>query len=182
MKKVLALLTVFALLTGCSLTKKMDNTPTKKVENYLSGYQTLSEDVLNDLDNVVENEVTFNDTQKESYRDLLKKHYQDLTYTIKDETVNGDTATVEVEVEVRDYSKKLAEAEDYLSKNKDKFNDEKGNYSEEKYNDYRLDLLKNTKDKVKYTINFNLTKSDDEWVIDDLSDEDQQKLLGIYRS
>lgn len=182
MKKLVALLTVFTLLTGCSLTKNMDNTPTKKVENYLNGYQTLSEDVLTDLDSVVEDEVSFTDTQKESYRDLLKKHYQDLTYTIKDETVNGDNATVEVEVEVKDYSEKLTEAESYLSTNKAEFNDEQGNYSEEKYNDYRLDLLKDVKDKVKYTINFNLTKSEDEWVIDDLSEEDQQKLLGIYRS
>ena len=92
------------------------------------------------------------------------------------------TATVEVEVEVTDYSKSLAESEDYLSTNKAEFQDETGNYSEEKYNDYRLGLLKDVDEKVKYTITFNLTKIDDEWTIEDLSDEDQQKLLGIYRS
>lgn len=182
MKKVLSLLTAFVLLTGCSLTKNMDNTPTKKVENYLSSYQTLDDNVLSDLDDIVEDEITFTDTQKESYKDILKKHYQDLTYEVKDETVNGDTATVEVEVEVTDYSKSLAESEDYLSTNKAEFQDETGNYSEEKYNDYRLGLLKDVDEKVKYTITFNLTKIDDEWTIEDLSDEDQQKLLGIYRS
>ena len=170
MKKVLSLVTAFVLLTGCSLTKNMDNTPTKKVENYLSSYQTLDDNVLSDLDDIVEDEITFTDTQKESYKDILKKHYQDLTYEVKDETVNGDTATVEVEVEVTDYSKKA------------EFQDETGNYSEEKYNDYRLGLLKDVDEKVKYTITFNLTKIDDEWTIEDLSDEDQQKLLGIYRS
>lgn len=182
MKKVLSLLTAFVLLTGCSLTEEMDNTPTKKVENYLSSYQTLDENVLSDLNDIVEEEITFTDSQKESYKDILKKHYQDLTYTVKEETVNGDTATVEVEVEVTDYSKKLIESEGYLTTNKDEFQDEEGNYSEEKYNDYRLGLLKDTDEKVKYTILFNLTKTDDEWTIDDLSDEDQQKLLGIYRS
>jgi len=181
MKKILSLLTVFILLTGCSLTANMDNTPTKKVENYLNNYQTLSDDVLSDLDSVVQNAATFTDDQRELYKDILKKHYQDLTYTIKEETVNGDNAVVEVEIEVNDFSKILDESKTYLDENESEFFDETGEYSEEKYNDYRLDQLKDAKDKVKYTIYFNLTKVDDEWVIDELTESDEEKILGIYK-
>lgn len=186
MKKIIVLLTAFIVLTGCSITDGMDNTPTKKVENYLNNYQTLDEEVLTDLDEVVENETTFTDEQKEDYKDILKKHYQNLTYTIKEETVNGDTATVEVEIEVSDFAKILDESNTYLNEHQDEFTDDSGLYSEQKYNDYRLDKLKDAEDKVKYTIYFNLTKEsteDDEgeWTINELTETDQEKILGIYK-
>lgn len=181
MKRILSMLAVFVLLTGCSFTSEMDNTPTKKVENYLNNYQTLDDAVLTDLDTVVENEATFTDDQRESYKDILKKHYQDLTYVVKEETVNGDTATVEVEIEVTDFTKAIQESNLYLQEHQDEFLDDTGVYSEQKYNDYRLDRLKDVSDKVKYTIIFNLTKTDDEeWKIEDLTETDQEKILGIY--
>ena len=94
MKKILSILSVLLIMTGCSLTD-MDNTPTKQVETYLNNYQTLDSNVLTELDAIVNNEEMFDEDQKVTYRDILKKHYQDLTYTIKEETVNGDKATVE---------------------------------------------------------------------------------------
>ena len=41
MKKVLSILGLALIITGCSL-GNMDNTPTKKVEGYLNNYQTLN--------------------------------------------------------------------------------------------------------------------------------------------
>ena len=59
-KKLILFLTVL-MLTACSLNiDDIDNTPTKKVEEYLNNYQSLSSDVVNDLDIVVERETTFN--------------------------------------------------------------------------------------------------------------------------
>ena len=46
--------------------------------------------------------------------------------------------------------------------------------------DYKIKELKNVTTKVKYDITFNLTKEDDKWVIDDLSDIDRQKIHGLY--
>ena len=40
---------------------------------------------------------------------LLKKQYQNLSYKIKEETEDGDNATVEVEIEVYDYITRLPE-------------------------------------------------------------------------
>lgn len=181
MKKILSFLTVFLVLTGCSLSD-IDNTPTKKVEAFFNNYQTLDQDVLDDLDVVIAKETNFTEEQKDDYRDILKKHYQNLTYIIKDETVNGDKATVEVEIEVTDFYKVMNESEEYLNDNYNELLDEEGNYDESKFIDYRLGLLKDAEDTVKYTLNLTLTKNDDgEWILDDLDDIEEQKILGMYQ-
>jgi len=179
MKKVLGILGLALVMTGCSL-GNMDNTPTKKVEAYLNDYQTLNSNVLTEIDALVSQEEMFDEDQQTTYRDIMKKHYQDLTYTIKEETVNGDKATVEAEIEVNDYTKVLSDAETYRTTNETEFLDDEGIYNETLFNTYKLDLLKNNKERVKYTIYFSLTKSDDEWVLEDLTETEQEKILGIY--
>lgn len=179
MKKVLSMVSLLLILTGCSI-GNMDNTPTKKVEEYLNNYQTLNSNVLTKIDSVVNEESLFNTNQQDTYRDILKKHYQDLTYTIKEETVNGDKATVEVEIEVNDYTKILKEAESYKIANESEFYDETGVFSESKFQDYRLDLLKSNKERVKFTIYFSLTKVNNKWTLDDLTETEEDKILGIY--
>ncbi|MDO4962961.1 MAG: membrane lipoprotein lipid attachment site-containing protein [bacterium] len=179
MKKILLVFVAILLLSGCSLSN-MDNTPTKKVENYLNEYQTLGSNVLSKLDSVVDQEVLFDEDQKTTYRDILKKHYQDLTYTIKEETINGDKATVEAEIEVNDYTKVLKEIESYKTTNNQEFLDDNGSFDDIKFNNYKLNLLKSNKDRVKYTIYFSLTKIEDEWTLDSLTDTEESKLLGIY--
>lgn len=180
MKKILFAISSILILTGCSLGTNMDNTPTKQVERYLNDYQTLNSNVLSELDSIVDQEIMFDENQKTTYRDILKKHYQDLTYTIKDETINGDKATVEAEIEVNDYTKVLKEADSYKTTNASEFNDENNMYDESKFIDYRLEKLKDNKERVKYTIYFSLTKIDDDWTLDSLTETEQQKILGIY--
>ncbi len=180
MKKFLTFLSFAIILTGCSIGEDMSNTPTKKVEEYLNNYQTLDSNVLANLDAIVNDEETFDEEQKGTYRDVLKKHYQDLTYTIKEETINGDRATVETEIEVTDYTKAMKAAEDYRTTNESEFLGEDNEFDEVKFNNYRLDLIKDSKERVKYTIYFSLTKEDDEWVLNDLTDSEEEKILGIY--
>ena len=179
MKKMLSIIGIALVMTGCSL-GNMDNTPTKKVEEYLNNYQTLDSNVLTKLDSIVNEEELFDEDQKVTYKDILKKHYQDLTYTIKEETINGDKATVEVEIEVNDYTKALKEAETYRESNETDLMDENGNFDENKFNDYKLNLLQSNNERVKYTIYFSLTKTDDEWTLDDLTQTEEDKILGIY--
>jgi len=179
MKKVLGILVLALVMTGCSL-GDMDNTPTKQVEAYLNDYQTLNSNVLTSIDALVDQEEMFDEDQQTTYRDIMKKHYQDLTYTIKEETVNGDKATVEAEIEVNDYTKALQQAETYRTTNETEFMNDEGIFDESMFNDYKLDLLKNNKERVKYTIYFSLTKTNDQWVLDDLTETEQEKILGIY--
>ena len=129
MKKLLSIVGLTILLTGCSLSN-MDNTPTKKVEEYLNNYQTLDSNVLSELDSIVDQEIAFDDDQKATYRDILKKHYQDLVYKIKEETINGDKATVEVEIEVSDYTKALKEAQDSRTNKETEFLDDNDAFDE----------------------------------------------------
>ena len=102
MKKILIYLScimIVVLLSGCS----MDNTPTKKVENFLDNYTSGSNTVLNQLKEMVDSDSMMDDNQRNTYSDIMKRQYKDMTYEIKDETINGDNATVTAEIEVYDY-------------------------------------------------------------------------------
>jgi len=180
MRKIISLITILILLTGCN-TKELLNTPTKKVEMFFSRYQSLDDKVMNQLNDIVNDEISFTDKQREEYIEIMKKHYQALKYEIKDEVVDANSATVTAEIEVIDYAKILEDADTYLDEHPEEFNNENGEYNETLYNDYRLEKLKKAEDKVKYTIDINLTKIDEEWIIDDLDSDTEDKIQGVYR-
>lgn len=176
MKKIF-LATLMFLLVGCG---NLSNTPTKQVEDFLKKYQSLDNAVLTDLDDVIAAETTFNDDQKNKYRDIMKKHYQNLTYEIKDETLDGDEAIVTVEITVTDFNKVLDETSQYLISHPEEFNDDNGDYDIVKYNNYRLDRLKEANEKVKYTIAIPVTKVNNEWTVNKLNNTTLDKINGIY--
>lgn len=174
MKKIVLFLVMIFLFTGCEIGTDMSNTPTKRVEEYLNGYQALDDNILNDLDTLI-TDLDYTVEQKNTYRDLMKNHYQNLKYEIKDETINGDKATVTAEIEVIDYSNILKEEPDQNA-----YLDENGIYNVELFYDYQLNKMKESKEKVKYTVIFNLTKVDNEWAIDELDETTKEKIHGIY--
>lgn len=178
MKKILLvfLLGLF-LLTGCD---NLMNTPTKKVENLLGKYQKMDEVVRTQLGDTLLMDAVLSKEQKDKYKELMEKQYNDLVYTVKDESIDGKTAVVEVEIEVYDYNKAITESEDYLLNNASEFQDESGIVNTTKYNDYKLNAIENMKDRVKYTINFTLSKVDDEWIVDDLTEAERLKIHGLY--
>lgn len=179
MKKILILLVVLTLFTGCKKGTLM-NTPTKKVEMFFSNYQSLDADVIKQLDKIVAEEENFNTEHRADYKELMKKHYQNLVYDVKEEKVDGDSATVTVEIEVTDYTKEMKNAETYLEEHPDEFKDEEGKYDKTKFVTYRLKQLKSAKDKVKFTLDLTLSKIDEEWVLDPISDVDERKIHGMY--
>ena len=181
MKKIALVFTtlMIVLMRGCG-EKTLLDTPTKKVEEFFANYQTLDEDVLTQLDEIIDKDNNLADDQKDEYRDLMKNHYQNLKYDVKDEVIDGDQATVTVEIEVTDYTKIMSDSDAYLEENKDSFNDEEGKYDETLFTKYRLDKLKEAKDTVKYTLDLTLHKVDDEWKLDDISEEDEKKIHGMY--
>lgn len=181
-KTIISLSLILTILLGlCGCDNNLNNTPTKQAEIFLGRYQTLDNDVLSDLDRVIAEEESFIATQRDSYKSIMKKHYQELEYEIKDERVDGNKATVIVEIEVDDYSKAINDAENKLITSPEIFNDENGKYDHSKYVDYELNLMKNSKDKVKYTLDLTFTKKDKKWVIDKLSDTDMEKINGTYK-
>lgn len=177
MKKVLLFIISVFLLTGCD---KLMNTPTKRVENLLSKYQTQDNEVLTQLDDTLREETLLNNDQKDRYRNLMIKQYKNLSYTVKNETIDGKSAVVEVEIEVYDYNKAITTSEDYLLNNASEFQDDLGQVNNTQYNDYKITQMEGVKDKVTYTINFTLSKVDDKWVIDDLTETERMKIHGLY--
>lgn len=187
-KVLLSLLFIFVLV-GCG---NMSDTPTKKVEEFLGKYQSMDSDVMAQLDNVISDDENMSDKQKKNYRGLLEKQYQNLSYKIKDENINGDNATVDVEIEVLDYATAQAKAKKYYEEHKDEFNDKDDNSLVEgaeeslekmaSFIDYKIKQLQSVTDRRKYDITFSLTKENGKWKVQDLSDEDIEKIHGLYES
>ena len=98
-KIVVSAFILLLVIVGCSNNM---STPTNKVEEFLGKYQSMDEDVLKQLDQVIKDDDTMNDDQKDKYKALMEKQYQNLSYKIENEDIQGDSATVDVEIEVLD--------------------------------------------------------------------------------
>ena len=171
MRKILYVLVALFIFVGCGM---MDNTPTKKVEALLHKYQINDSEVITDLDNVLLMDSNLTETERQNYRDFMKKHYQDLTYEIKNEKIDGDMATVDAEITVRDYSNVVNAANEYRMDNPSVF-DETNTFAS-----YRLDRLNEVSESTIYTLTFHLTKTDGKWQLDPLSTDDESKINGLY--
>lgn len=155
-----------SFLFGCSLS----NTPTSKAEELFSKYQKIDSDIDSQIDVLLNNETLTNE-QSDRYRKLIEKQYRNLSYEVKDETIDGDNAVVTTQIEVLDYRKSISElnVSDIYA------------YDILEYNNAKLDKLENAKDKVVYTLEINLTKdSDGIWKINSLSSDDIKKIQGMY--
>lgn len=185
------------LLTGCG---NAENTPTKKVEEFLGKYQNMDSEVTTQLDQVISEDATMSDEQKKTYRSLMEKQYQNLSYKIENEDIQGDNATVDVEIEVLDYASKTAEVKKYYEEHKDEIESKHKENTKDNTNvledaadgaehavkesaayiEYKLKELKSVTDTKKHTITFYLTKENDDWKLQDISDVDRQKIHGLY--
>ncbi len=177
MKKIIVLLIGILFFVGCN---DLTNTPTKKVEEFLGKYQMHDEEVLSQLEEVMDNEVMMTENQKNEYEEIMKKQYKDLTYKIKDEVIEGDNATVEVEIEVYDYYAVNDKLNTYIEENQEEFYDEEENIIDEKYMDKKIEYLKEVTEKVTYTLNLTLTKDEDNWKLDNITETERQKIHGLY--
>ena len=168
MKKIVSLFIFLLLLVGCSLS----NSPTSRVEDLLNKYQTLDSDISGGINDVLKEE-NLNDSQKDRYRKVIEKQYKGLTYQIRDERIDGDTAIISTEIEVMDYKKVINETNSYYQSIND--------YTVEDYNNTKLDKLEKAKDKVKYTIDFEVKKDKNgNWKLSSLSNEAIKKIQGMY--
>lgn len=164
-KLLLVVLPILFLVVGCT----MANTPTSKVEDLFTKYQKLDADIDTNISSVLE-EQNISDAQKERYRKILEDQYKNLTYQIKEEVIDGDTATVTTEIEVLDFKRAI--------------NDlvfDSNIYTKETYDEEKLNRLEQAKDKVKYTLDLRLTKDDDgNWRLNALTNEELKKIQGMY--
>lgn len=179
MKKILIFLFAVLLLTGCG--DKTINSPKTEVGKLFSNYNSLSSSVLVQLDSVMASEdLTYE--QVNEYKTVLKRQYEDLKYKIVNEVVNDNNAVITVEIETYNLKDAIDKANEYINNNKSEFYNEDGILNKDKYWDYKLKQMKDTKERINYTIDLTLVKLDNEWILDDLLDSDRQKIHGLYSS
>ena len=181
MKKII--LSVFIslsifLLCACSLGNSND--PKETVKDFLDKYKNQDSDVISDLDETISSEYT--GENKERYKNLMINQYKNMEYKITDEIIDGNTAVVTADVTVYNYGSMIDNANEYLKEHEQEFykDEEKKEFDNDKFLDYKLDQLEQVEDRKTYTIEFTLTKDNNEWKLDDLSNENISKLHGIY--
>ncbi len=174
MKKIV-LLTMIILLCACNLL----NTPSSVVEEYLNKYNSLNEDVLADLETTIINEDLSLDNRN-IYKKVLIREYENIKYEIKDESIDNDKAEVRVLITVYDLNKINEEALNYMNEHLEEFSDVNHNFDNESFNRYRLNNMLVTNDTVQYEIIFKLSKVNNEWILNQLDHDSLEKLHGLY--
>ena len=132
-----------------------------------------------DLEYIIESK-NLNETEKNLYRENMRRQYKNLKYKIKNEEINDDNASIIVEIEVYDYGKAIKKASEYFIKNQDFFINENNMVDESKYIDYKLNEMKKTNDKIKYDIEFSFYKKNKIWSMNAIKETDIEKIHGIY--
>ena len=175
MKKIIVLLFLFMFLVGCN----MSNTPSSKVEEYLNNFNNLSDEVVSDIEVKISNE-NLSSENKALYKKALFHEHENMKYEIKDESINGDKASVVVKITVLDYYKASKDSLDYMQEHTEEFSDVNGMFDNELFNTYRLNQMDNAKDTIDYEITFYLNKKDSQWVLDNPDSDVIEKLNGFY--
>lgn len=175
MKKIFVMLISLVMVVGCSCS---NDKAADAVEEYLNEYKGLSNNVLEDIDELVSNE-NLTDKGSETYKEVLKRQYRDLIYTIENEDYDGDTAMVTVKITVYDLYKAQKNASIYLNSHQDEFLTD-GEYDNDLYMDYKLEEMRDMNDTISYNIVFNVTKTDGKWVVEQPSEEVLEKIHGVY--
>ncbi len=160
-----SLLLLVFICFGC----EVNNTPTSKVDELFNKYQMVDEDISQGITKVLD-EQNYNEEQRKKYRTILERQYHNLSYEIKEEQIDGDNATITVEIEVYDYKKTISN-----------LTYDSSTTSLEEYNDKKIALLEKAKDKVIYTLDIDLSKdSNGKWKVNALSNANLKKIQGMY--
>lgn len=176
MKKFLAIVFVI-LLSACTLMET--NTPKERVKELLDKYKNQDPVIVSELEDTISNE--YSGEYKERYKRLMLNQYKNMEYDITDEIIDRNTAIVTVDITVYNYGTTIENVKEYLREHEEEFykEDEKL-IDNNKFLDYKLDLLEETHDRKTYTVEFTLTKEDNEWKLDTLSNDNISKIHGLY--
>lgn len=172
---------IFLLMIGSLLLSGCGENMTAKdaVRDYLEMYVTLDNRVVEQLDDFV-NKEDLTEEQKNVYKEVLKKEYTSLSYSIENETYDNDVAYITTKIHVIDLYKVQKDALYYFEEHKEEFNDEDGNYDKSKFLDYKLEQMMLATDTTSYEIEFKVIEEDNHWTVSQLSNESLEKLHGIY--
>ena len=167
--------------------KQRDRYKTLMLNQYKNMEYEIKDEIIEDDNAVVEVEITVYDyaSALKNSNTYLNEHLDEFKKDSKQTINEVENAAEGVKEGIKDAAEGAKNAADTV---KDKVNEAKDNltittdYDESKYMDYKLSEMEKVTDKVKYTIEFTLTKTNGEWQLDALSNSDIEKLHGIYIS
>jgi len=159
------------VLGGCS----MKNTVREATAEYLDAYVNLDQDIVRQLNNQARRYYK-NDRIRSKYVEVVKRQYSNMNYDIVKEEYDDEFAYATVRIDVYDLYKVTKEATD----NVNKFLLEDGQYDRESFNLYKLDKMLESEDRVSYDIVIKLLLTDDSWSVIQLSNDNLEKIHGIY--
>ncbi len=145
----------------------------------------IKDEIIEDDNAVVEVEITVYDyaSSIKNSNTYLNDHLEEFKADVKDAAEKAkDTAS-----DIADKAKEAVDNDnevntDTQTDNNSNNNNSNTDYDNDKFMDYKISEMEKVKDTVKYTIEFTLTKVNDEWQLDALSNSDIEKLHGIYVS
>ena len=163
------------MLFGC-----IELTPKQRAEELLNKYIKNDKEVMKELDEYIEKQ-ELNPKQKEIYKEVLQNEYAGIKYKIVNETIKGNKAIVTAKIKVKNLYKIEKDAIDYMHNNPNEFLTER-KFNQNKFLNYKLEQMLNRTDKTSYMIDINMTKKNNIWFINKLSDETIKKIHGLYQS
>ena len=176
-KKILLIfISIIIFAVGCG---SMSNTPTRRVEEFFRRYQNTSDAVLIELGDFLDS-LELDPNLREAYHAIYLRQYQDLEFEVRNETIEEDRAIVTVLIRVYDYYRANININNHIASNPDEFLDENGIFSQEKAFRYRIDHLGRVNNRVEHTIDISLTRVNNEWTIDTLSNDILEKIHGTF--
>ena len=179
MKKIIYLLVIcLVFISGCT----NSSSPRKEVLNYLKSFSKIDDNLKNEIQKIVNENDEFSPEHKELYKEILINQYKSLEYSFLSEEISGDKALVRYSITVNDLNKADDIAFDEVSKNMSMYYNDKNEFDNNKYITDKLEIMKNIKEKVNYEVTFYLYKEKKKWILKKPTDDDLEKLHGIYMS
>lgn len=192
MKKIaIALVTAMVLAMGCLLVGCSEESPSDVTKTYLDALKSQDSDAyskvyadgdVNPLSQGFAGVDSSKLTDDQKAIPEMTEKMLDFDYTIGEEQVDGDKATVKVTIKTYKLGDAFSKSvEDYLSKAVKKALS--GKVDEDEMSDLMMecfsDQLSKLKDKdYEKSTTFNLTNGDDGWTIDELTDDQIDVLTG----
>lgn len=175
---VLFILLLFVVIFGI-IGKKASSSPKQLVKGYMKQYQIEDKAVTSKIKYAFQDKL--NSEQEKRYKEIIKKQYRRLKYTIEDSYIGDIEANFSINFTVVDLKSEYDRANSYVLSHQDKFSNGDGEIDTKKAINYKLEKMEEAEEIVEYTITITCYKDKNgDWNISYPSATDIAKLQGIF--